>query len=54
MFEKENFNHIPTEYEIKAYINNDLWIDFCEYIKIYIMYYLNSNLVNVAGNMDGI
>ena len=33
MFEKENFNHIPTECEIRAYINNDLWIDFCEYIK---------------------
>ena len=33
MFEKENFNHIPTEYEIKEYINNDLWVDFCEYMK---------------------
>lgn len=21
MFEKENFNHVPTEYEIKEYIN---------------------------------
>lgn len=33
MFEKENFNHIPTEYEMKEYINNDLWMDFCEYMK---------------------
>ena len=33
MFERENFNHIPTEYEIKEYINNDLWVNFCEYMK---------------------
>lgn len=33
MFEKENYSHIPTEYEIKEYINNDLWVDFCKYMK---------------------
>lgn len=33
MFERENFNHIPTEYEIETYINNNLWVDFCEYMK---------------------
>lgn len=33
MFNKEDFSHIPTEYEIKEYINNDLWVDFCRYIK---------------------
>ena len=33
MFEKHNFNHIPTEYEIEEYINNDLWKSFCDYMK---------------------
>lgn len=33
MFEKESFNHIPTEYEMKEYINNDLWENFCEFMK---------------------
>lgn len=33
MFSKENFNHIPTEYEISNYINNELWNRFCKFIK---------------------
>lgn len=33
MFNKEDFRHIPTEYEIKEYINNDLWETFCNYMK---------------------
>ena len=33
MFERENFNHIPTEYEMKDYIHNDLWQNFCNYMK---------------------
>jgi len=33
MFNKENFNHIPTEYDMKEYINNYLYDDFCNYIK---------------------
>lgn len=33
MFNRETCNHIPTEYEMNNYINNDLWKDFCKYIK---------------------
>lgn len=33
MFNRENYNHIPTEYEMNNYINNNLWNDFCKYIK---------------------
>ncbi len=33
MFNKRNYNHIPTEYEMSNYINNDLWNDFCIYMK---------------------
>ena len=33
MFNREDFSHIPTEYEMKEYINNDLWEDFCKYMK---------------------
>ena len=33
MFEKENINHISTEKEMKEYINNNLWEDFCKYMK---------------------
>lgn len=33
MFYKEDMSHIPTEYEIKKYINNNLYDDFCKYIK---------------------
>jgi len=33
MFDREDFNNIPTEYGIKEYINNDLWDDFCKYMK---------------------
>ena len=28
MFNKEDINYMPTEYEIKEYINNDLWDHF--------------------------
>lgn len=30
---KEDFSHIPNEYEMKEYINNDLWEDFSQYMK---------------------
>lgn len=30
---KEDFSHIPTECEMKEYINNDLWEDFIQYMK---------------------
>lgn len=30
---KEDFSHIPTECEMKEYINNDLWEDFSQYMK---------------------
>lgn len=30
---KEDYNHIPTEYEMKEYINNDLYDDFYEYMQ---------------------
>ena len=33
MFSKENFNHIPSEYEMSNYINNELWDKFCEFMK---------------------
>jgi hypothetical protein len=33
MFNKEDINYMPTEYEIKEYINNDLWDHFCQYMK---------------------
>ena len=33
MFSKEDFNHIPTEYEMSNYINNELWNKFCKFIK---------------------
>lgn len=33
MFEKENLNNIPTEYEMKEYIHNNLWESFCAYMK---------------------
>lgn len=33
MFIREDFNHIPTEYEMNDYINNELWHKFCEFIK---------------------
>ncbi len=33
MFDRNNPNHIPTEYEMKEYINNTLWDDFCKYMK---------------------
>ena len=33
MFSKKNFSHIPTEYEMSNYINNELWNKFCEFIK---------------------
>ena len=33
MFSKENFNHIPSEYEMRNFINNELWDKFCEFMK---------------------
>jgi AraC family transcriptional regulator len=33
MFSKENFNHIPSEYEMSNFINNELWDKFCEFMK---------------------
>ena len=30
---KEDFSHIPTEYEMNEYINNGLWEDFSQYMK---------------------
>ncbi len=33
MFKREDVNCIPTEYMMKEYINNDLWEDFCQYMK---------------------
>lgn len=33
MFNREMYNHIPTKYEMNNYINNELWTDFCKYIK---------------------
>lgn len=33
MFHKEDFSHTPTEYEMREYINNELWEDFCQYMK---------------------
>ena len=33
MFSKEDFSHIPTEYEMMNYINNELWDKFCKFIK---------------------
>lgn len=33
MFSKEDDSHIPTAYEMKEYINNNLWEVFCEYMK---------------------
>ena len=33
MFSKEDFSHIPTEYEMSNYINNELWDNFCEFIR---------------------
>lgn len=33
MFRKDDFSHIPTEYEMNDYINNELWNKFCEFIK---------------------
>ncbi len=33
MFDKKDFSNSPSEYEIKEYINNDLWEDFCQYMK---------------------
>jgi len=33
MFSKEDFKHIPSEYEMSNYINNELWNKFCKFIK---------------------
>lgn len=33
MFNKEDLSHIPTEYEMREYINNDLFEDFYQYMK---------------------
>lgn len=33
MFKREDFNNIPTEYEMNNYINNELWNKFCMFIK---------------------
>lgn len=33
MFNKEDFSNTPTEYTMGEYINNDLWGDFCKYMK---------------------
>lgn len=33
MFNRETYNHIPTKYEMNNYINNNLWDDFCNYMK---------------------
>ena len=33
MFSKENFNHIPSEYEMSNFINNELWDKVCEFMK---------------------
>ena len=33
MFSKEDFKHIPSEYEMSNYINNELWDNFCEFIR---------------------
>lgn len=33
MFSKDDFKHIPNEYEMSDYINNELWNKFCEFIK---------------------
>lgn len=33
MFNKEDFSNTPTEYTMGEYINNDLWEDFCKYMK---------------------
>ena len=33
MFSKEDFKHIPSEYEMSNYINNELWDKFCEFIR---------------------
>ena len=30
---KEDFSHIPNEYEMKEYINNDLWEEFSQYMR---------------------
>lgn len=30
---KKDFSHIPTECEMKEYINNDLWEEFSQYMK---------------------
>ncbi len=33
MFSKEDFKHIPSEYEMSNFINNELWDKFCEFMK---------------------
>lgn len=33
MFSKDDFKHIPNEYEMSDCINNELWNKFCEFIK---------------------
>ena len=33
MFKREAFDIVPTEDIMKKYINNDLWEDFCQYMK---------------------
>ena len=33
MFKREAFDIVPTEDMMKKYINNDLWEDFCQYMK---------------------
>ena len=33
MFSKDDFKHIPNEYEMSDQIHNELWNKFCEFIK---------------------
>lgn len=33
MIDIKELNHTPTEYEMSDYINNNLWDDFCDYLK---------------------
>ncbi len=33
MFKKEDYNYNPNEQELNDYINNNLWDDFCKFMK---------------------
>ncbi len=33
MFERNNQEHFPSKEDIRKYIDNPIWNDFCEYIK---------------------